>query len=131
LYIFPFSSYPYPVILGNDALHQVAKQPTSGNIFNDALPYSFEHVERNQFLGCAAILSILLEDIILGPNIGGAASLNRRLLEHLGFSVILLDHKDCHDFILPDHAVNVNSESYQKSVQSALAIIQKHLLAQE
>lgn len=123
MYIFPFSKYPFPVILNKQAAQQVGQSTFSENIFKDSFPYTFEHIKPNQFRNCTAILVLLNKDKTYGPNIRGFTYVNKRLLEKLGFRVLLLEQSNFPDFVLPNHLVHSESDRFQQSAQSLLASV--------
>lgn len=122
MYLFPFSKNPFPVILTEEAAQQNRMQQ-SGNIFQDVIPYTFEHLNEGQFRNCTAILALLNKDKTYGPNIRGFSSVNKRLLERLGFRVVQIEQKDFIDLILPSHLFQPDSDRYQQAVQLLLASV--------
>lgn len=121
MYLFPFAKNPFPVILTEEAAQQIRMQP-SESIYQEAVPYTFEHLNEGQFRNCTAIFTVLTKDKTYGSNIRGFASVNKRLLERLGFRVVQVEQRDFTDFILPSH-FQLDAHRYQRSVQSLLASV--------
>lgn len=126
MYLFPFAKYPFPVLLTPEAARHIPQTEPTDNILKDALPYRLDQLVDSRgrdglsFAGSTAILVLVNKDKTYGSNLRGFTLVNKRLLERMGFRVLLLEQRDYPDMVLPRHLFSPTSPRYLSSVETLL-----------
>ena len=118
MYLFPFAKYPFPVILNKRIGAEMPK--LAHYQFH---PYNLNHLRPNYFKNCTVIVTLMTKDKTYGDSIRGFALINKRLLEKLGFRVLLLKQRDYPQFIMPTDKVKPDSEEYREETNKLLNTI--------
>lgn len=130
MYLFPFSTSPFPVILTNEHCKKIFQNANYndmhiGNPVENSIPYLSEFMKKNYFKNCFAILPLLSKDFIWGSNLRGIIQLNKCLLEDLGFQVIPLPQIQFNKFISPN---SIKTSYQQKMAKKQLLLIIKKFM---
>jgi len=132
MYIFPFSLYPFPILLSDELSSKLKSMPSKENLFEESLPFKMDQLKPDFFKGCTAFLLLIHKDKVWGASleqqIRGVVHTNKRLLEKLGFRVTLLDQNFCKYFVLPNHFIDINSDNYKIAEKFVLDTIQNSKL---
>lgn len=120
MYLFPFSTYPFPVILTPEVSEKIAHLSVDyskhRHVHTNSIPYQLEHLRPDTFKGCTVIVLLLNKDFIVNSLIRGFMQVNIRLLRKLGFRVVLIEQRRILNGILDSS----NSKFHQNQLASII-----------
>jgi len=128
MYLFPFSKFPFVVLLNKELTRKISNDPPTDLPLNGH-PFQLAHLLPNYFKNCTAFLLLLKRDFThctnnsMVGNLRAQAYLCKRLLERLGFRVVLAAQRDYIPFVMPSRMVDVNSDEYRQSAKSILKAV--------
>ncbi|XP_027196987.2 uncharacterized protein LOC113791409 [Dermatophagoides pteronyssinus] len=123
MYILPFISYPFPVILNKSNF--IYKSNTDRTLcpFVDSIPYRVDYFKPNFFHNSFAILPLMEKDYTVRSSLRGTIHLNKSLLENLGFRIIPIEHGQFRHYFLKD---SIETNTHSDATKQLLFTVQKY-----